>query len=83
MTRTLALMFSLLAFTATSQACTGTINSLSDVASAVKCTTVNLNGFTVPGGSGLSLSLLDGTTVNMSRSLINLLRRLLMITLRR
>lgn len=68
MARTSALLISLLAFAASSQACTGTINSLSDVASAVKCTTVNLNGFTVPGGSGLSLSLLDGTTVNMSKS---------------
>ncbi|KIM45450.1 glycoside hydrolase family 28 protein [Hebeloma cylindrosporum] len=45
--------------------CTGTINSLSDVSNAVKCTNVVLNGFTVPAGKGLVLPLLDGTTVNM------------------
>ncbi|TFK44204.1 polygalacturonase [Crucibulum laeve] len=49
-----------------SSACTGTINSLSDVTAAVACTTVNLNSFTVPGGQALTLSLLDGTTVNMN-----------------
>ncbi|KAJ3560625.1 hypothetical protein NP233_g10712 [Leucocoprinus birnbaumii] len=46
--------------------CTGTINSLSDVTAAVACTTVNLNGFQVPGGQTLNLNLLDGTTVNMN-----------------
>ncbi|KAI0030875.1 endo-polygalacturonase PG1 [Vararia minispora EC-137] len=48
-----------------STSCTGTISSFSDVASAVKCTTVNINAFTVPAGSTLNLALLDGTTVNM------------------
>ncbi|TDL24143.1 endo-polygalacturonase [Rickenella mellea] len=47
-------------------ACTGTINSLSDVSAAVKCTTVNINGFTVPAGEGLILSLVTGTTVNLN-----------------
>ncbi|GJE86370.1 glycoside hydrolase family 28 protein [Phanerochaete sordida] len=46
-------------------ACTGTISSMSDVAAAVKCTTVNINAFTVPAGETFNLSLEDGTTVNM------------------
>lgn len=50
---------------ATSTACTGTISSLSDVSAAVKCTTVNINAFTVPAGETFDLSLLAGTTVNM------------------
>ncbi|EIW78097.1 hypothetical protein CONPUDRAFT_75768 [Coniophora puteana RWD-64-598 SS2] len=45
--------------------CTGTISSLDDVADAVQCTTVNINSFTVPAGETFSLSLLQGTTVNM------------------
>ena len=45
--------------------CTGTISSLSDVAAAVKCTTVNINSFTVPAGETFELDLADGTTVNM------------------
>ncbi|KAI0746570.1 endo-polygalacturonase PG1 [Daedaleopsis nitida] len=45
--------------------CTGTISSLDDVAAAVKCTTVNINSFTVPAGKTFDLSLADGTTVNM------------------
>lgn len=48
-------------------ACTGTISSLDDVSDAVKCTTVNINSFTVPAGETFSLSLEDGTTVNMRR----------------
>ncbi|KAF9050181.1 endo-polygalacturonase PG1 [Panaeolus papilionaceus] len=47
-------------------ACVGTINSLNDVVAAVKCTTVNLNGFSVPGGQALTLDLQTGTTVNMN-----------------
>ncbi|KAF8187455.1 polygalacturonase [Pholiota molesta] len=46
--------------------CVGTVNSIDDVASAVQCTTVNLNSFTVPAGQGLTLSLQTGTTVNMN-----------------
>ena len=38
----------------------------SDVADAVKCTTITLNGFTVPAGHGLTLHLATGTTVTMS-----------------
>ncbi|KAI0657550.1 endo-polygalacturonase PG1 [Cubamyces menziesii] len=45
--------------------CTGTISSLDDVAAAVKCTTVNINSFTVPAGETFNLALADGTTVNM------------------
>ncbi|KAH7313235.1 endo-polygalacturonase PG1 [Rhizoctonia solani] len=45
--------------------CTGTIGSLNDVAAAQKCTTINIKGFTVPAGQTFSLSLLDGTTVNL------------------
>ena len=45
--------------------CTGTIASLDDVAAAVKCTTVNINSFTVPAGKTFDIKLLDGTTVNM------------------
>lgn len=54
-----------------SSACTGTISSMSDVSSAVKCTTVNINSFTVPAGETLNLDLEDGTTVNMSMSANN------------
>ncbi|KAI0674137.1 endo-polygalacturonase PG1 [Trametes maxima] len=46
-------------------ACTGTISSLDDVSAAVKCTTVNINAFTVPAGKTFNLDLLDGTTVNL------------------
>ncbi|KAG8710743.1 hypothetical protein FRC08_016777, partial [Ceratobasidium sp. 394] len=45
--------------------CIGTISSLNDVAAAQKCTTVNINGFTVPAGKTFSLALLSGTTVNL------------------
>ncbi|KAI0649841.1 endo-polygalacturonase PG1 [Trametes meyenii] len=50
---------------ADSASCTGTISSLDDVGDAVKCTTVNINSFTVPAGETFNLSLQDGTTVNM------------------
>jgi hypothetical protein len=40
-----------------------------DVADAVKCTTITLNGFTVPAGQGLTLNLATGTTVTMSEYL--------------
>ncbi|KAH8101734.1 endo-polygalacturonase PG1 [Cristinia sonorae] len=45
--------------------CTGTISSLDDVSAAVKCTTVNINSFTVPAGKTFNLALASGTTVNM------------------
>ncbi|TFK54351.1 glycoside hydrolase family 28 protein [Heliocybe sulcata] len=45
--------------------CVGTIASLSDVASAQECSTVNIEGFTVPAGEGFTLSLVDGATVNL------------------
>ena len=48
--------------------CTGSISSLDDVDDAVKCTTVNINMFTVPAGETFNLDLADGTTVNMSAS---------------
>ncbi|KAF8971149.1 endo-polygalacturonase PG1 [Flammula alnicola] len=51
---------------AASTPCVGTINSLSDVDTAVQCTTVDLNSFTVPAGQGLTLTLQTGTTVNMN-----------------
>ncbi|KIM55125.1 glycoside hydrolase family 28 protein [Scleroderma citrinum Foug A] len=50
----------------TKRSCVGEISSLSDVSSAVKCTTVNINSFTVPAGETFSLNLLDGTTVNVN-----------------
>ncbi|KAG9312417.1 pectin lyase fold/virulence factor [Chiua virens] len=50
---------------ASSRRCTGTISSLSDINSAVQCTTVNINAFTVPAGKTFSLNLLHGTTVNV------------------
>ena len=37
-----------------------------DVADAVKCATITLNGFTVPARESLILSLATGTTVTMS-----------------
>lgn len=50
---------------ASSSNCVGTITSLSDVSAAVQCTTVNINGFTVPAGQTFNLDLLQGTTVNV------------------
>ncbi|PIL27388.1 hypothetical protein GSI_10536 [Ganoderma sinense ZZ0214-1] len=46
-------------------ACTGTISSLDDVSTAVKCTTLNINKFTVPAGKTFELDLASGTTVNL------------------
>ncbi|EIN14654.1 endo-polygalacturonase PG1 [Punctularia strigosozonata HHB-11173 SS5] len=45
--------------------CTGTISSLDDVSAAVKCTTVNINSFTVPAGETFNLDLASGSTVNL------------------
>ena len=49
--------------------CTITIASLSDSANASSCTTVNIIGFTVPAGQGLTLSLATGSTVNLCEPL--------------
>lgn len=45
----------------------GNWNRHTDVTAAVACTTVNINSFTVPAGQALTLNLLTGTTVNMSK----------------
>ncbi|KAG9101884.1 hypothetical protein FRC06_002528 [Ceratobasidium sp. 370] len=45
--------------------CTGTISSLDDVAAAIKCTTININTFTVPAGVTFELDAPSGATVNM------------------
>ncbi|KAI5120648.1 hypothetical protein M0805_007985 [Coniferiporia weirii] len=50
--------------------CTATINSLSDVSGAADCTTVNINGFTVPAGEGFTLSLATGSTVNLNGNIL-------------
>ena len=50
--------------------CTGTISSLDDVDDAVKCTTVNINSFTVPAGETFDLDLATGTTVNLRTPLV-------------
>ncbi|KAF8753015.1 Glycosyl hydrolases family 28 [Rhizoctonia solani] len=55
----------LVAAVPTGKRCTGTISSLNDVAAAQKCTTININAFTVPAGKTFAISALDGTTVNM------------------
>jgi len=46
--------------------CTGTIESLADVAAAQECTTINIAGFTVPAGQTFSLSPPDGAVVSMT-----------------
>ena len=51
------------------EACIGRISSMSDVQTAVRCTTVSINAFTVPAGHTFDLSLADGTTVNLRASL--------------
>ncbi|CAE6436538.1 unnamed protein product [Rhizoctonia solani] len=45
--------------------CTGTISSLDDVADAVKCSTINIESFTVPAGETFSISAPDGATINV------------------
>ncbi|TFY82768.1 hypothetical protein EWM64_g1244 [Hericium alpestre] len=55
----------------TGQDCTGTISSMDDVDDAVKCTTVNINSFTVPAGETFNLDLADSTTVNMRKPLMH------------
>ncbi|KAL5523846.1 hypothetical protein ACEPAG_8019 [Sanghuangporus baumii] len=50
--------------------CTTTIDSIDDAANAGDCTTVNINGFTVPAGQGFELDLADGTTVNLNGNIL-------------
>ncbi|CAE6427581.1 unnamed protein product [Rhizoctonia solani] len=45
--------------------CTGTISTLDDVAAAIKCTTININAFTVPAGQTFQLDAPSGATVNL------------------
>ncbi|KAI0045654.1 glycoside hydrolase family 28 protein [Auriscalpium vulgare] len=59
------LILVLACFVFAAEACTGSIYSLSDVSSAVQCTTVNIYKFTVPAGQTFSLTLATETTVNM------------------
>ncbi|CAE6468738.1 unnamed protein product [Rhizoctonia solani] len=60
-----ALPVALVAASPAGKRCTGTISSLDDVAAAQKCTTININAFTVPAGKTFAISALDGTTINM------------------
>ncbi|CAE6449432.1 unnamed protein product [Rhizoctonia solani] len=66
MISTLAL-FSLapIVFASPARRCTGTISSLDDVSSAVECTTININSFTVPAGETFSISAPTGATINL------------------
>ncbi|CAE6369661.1 unnamed protein product [Rhizoctonia solani] len=60
-------LFSLVpvAFASPARRCTGTISSLDDVSSAVECTTININSFTVPAGQTFSISAPTGATINV------------------
>ncbi|KAF7332618.1 Glycoside hydrolase family 31 protein [Mycena kentingensis (nom. inval.)] len=46
--------------------CTGTIQSLADVAAAEQCTTIVIGGFTVPAGQTFTLSPPDGAVVTLT-----------------
>ncbi|KAJ6627460.1 glycoside hydrolase [Mycena sp. CBHHK59/15] len=46
--------------------CTGTIQSLADVAAAQECTTINIGGFTVPAGQTFALAPPDGAVVSLT-----------------
>ncbi|CAE6451918.1 unnamed protein product [Rhizoctonia solani] len=61
----LSLAPALLASPSPVQRCTGTISSLDDVADAIKCTTININSFTVPAGKTFQLDAPSGATVNL------------------
>ncbi|GAB1522887.1 hypothetical protein RhiTH_006012 [Rhizoctonia solani] len=52
-------------FASPARRCTGTISSLDDVSSAVECTTININSFTVPAGETFSISAPTGATINV------------------
>ncbi|KAG8743870.1 hypothetical protein FRC11_013701 [Ceratobasidium sp. 423] len=60
-----ALPVALVAAAPSGKRCTGTISSLNDVTAAQKCTTININAFTVPAGKTFAISALDGTTINL------------------
>ncbi|KAG9095314.1 hypothetical protein FRC06_009916 [Ceratobasidium sp. 370] len=45
--------------------CTGTISSLDDVSAAIKCTTININSFTVPAGKTFQVDAPAGATVHV------------------
>ncbi|KAI6025161.1 glycoside hydrolase family 28 protein [Pisolithus microcarpus 441] len=63
---TLLSILTLASATSAGSDCTGVIQSLNDVTSAVQCKTVNINGFTVPSDQPFVLNLLNGTTVNVN-----------------
>ncbi|KAJ6567240.1 pectin lyase fold/virulence factor [Mycena vulgaris] len=46
--------------------CTGTIQSLADVAAAEECLTINIGGFTVPAGSTFALAPPDNAVVSLT-----------------
>ncbi|KAJ6516264.1 glycoside hydrolase [Mycena sanguinolenta] len=46
--------------------CTGVIESLADVPAAQECLTINIAGFTVPGGTTFALAPPDGAVVSMT-----------------
>ncbi|KAJ7047728.1 glycoside hydrolase [Mycena alexandri] len=46
--------------------CTGSIQSLADVAAAELCTTINIGGFTVPAGQTFALAPPDGAVVSLT-----------------
>ncbi|CAE6386974.1 unnamed protein product [Rhizoctonia solani] len=52
------------------QACVGTINSLASVAAAVKCKTINIQGFTVPAKQKLVINAITGATINMQGNIV-------------
>ena len=66
------LLFALVALTSASPSrkrgadCTSTVDSLDDAANVKECTTVVINGFTVPAGETLTLDFADGSTVSVS-----------------
>ncbi|EUC65131.1 endo-polygalacturonase [Rhizoctonia solani AG-3 Rhs1AP] len=66
MISTLAL-FSLapVVFGSPARRCTGTISSIDDVSSAIECTTININSFTVSAGQTFSISAPTGATINV------------------
>ncbi|CAE6421327.1 unnamed protein product [Rhizoctonia solani] len=62
----ITLPVALVAASPSEKRCIGTISSLNDVAAAQKCTTININAFTVPAGKTFEIAALDKTTVNLN-----------------